>query len=108
MDKLAIVRSRLAKLDKPRFEDGTYVTEWWVVGSPVRGKRFQLQATLFDPSKARTWTKKVSFGAPGADTFIDHGDEVRRANFHSRFAKTIAATKSNPFAPMTLSAKLLW
>lgn len=93
---LEAARKRLAKLDLP-----PEVAEMYLLGSSRKGKRFVLVMHMKDGS-----SKKVHFGAKGADTWLDHSDPVRRANFHTRFRSTIAASKS--FTPMWLAANLLW
>lgn len=86
------------------------------MNSPVKGKRFRLIARLSTPPDehgfSRLKSKLVDFGAKAPETYLDHGDEVRRQNFHTRSRRlrsaTIKRTELNPLSPMWLAANILW
>lgn len=105
-------RRRLHSLPLPTLPDGSRVDSWSLVGSPAKGKRFRLIAHLSTAPDQHGFTKlktrTVDFGAKAPDTYLDHGDEVRRRNFHTRFAAMIKRTELNPLSPMWLSANILW
>lgn len=49
--------------------------------------------------------KTIHFGLKGGETYIDHGDKVKRTNYLKRHAKNEDWTKPNPASS---SAYILW
>jgi len=48
----------------------------------------------------------VHFGQKGSETFLDHGDKIKRENYIKRHA--VNEDFSNPYSASTLSRWLLW
>ena len=69
--------------------------------SPVKGKRFRI---------THRNGLTVDFGAwPVADgTFLDHGDEKKRANWYARHVAHNPRSIMDPTSPLFYSAHILW
>lgn len=110
MSSLTVLQQINRKLDHYRLPtittgSNTYQVVSWAVHRSARpDKRFKLVAQLEDQKTGKLVQRTVHFGSPEHNTFLDHGDTVRRENFSAM----IERTKDNPLSPMWLSATLLW
>jgi hypothetical protein len=52
--------------------------------------------------------KVVHFGQAGGQTYIDHGDKIKRENYLARHGGIRSEDWSNAFSPASLSRYLLW
>ena len=52
--------------------------------------------------------KVVHFGLSGGQTYIDHGDKVKRENYLARHGANKRERWDDPFSPASLSRYLLW
>lgn len=73
--------------------------------STAKGKKYMaIFCPCNGPSKCKG--KKVHFGAAGSQTYLDHHDKEKRANYLKRHK--VNENWNNPTSPGALSRHLLW